>query len=142
VINSVIILFINDLDEQFYELFRAMSPKLAETLKYRHNSGGEQMDYRPSTEEITRHIAFLRSLLQIEDDVEVEGSKTHSEIQTKITEYFGKGVTRFYEPRHGQAEARHREIKETKTTASTNLQLPSQISNNNGKRTEKGVQPT
>jgi hypothetical protein len=72
-----------------------MSPKLAETLKYRHNSGGEQMDYKPSKEEITRHIAFLRSLLQIEDAVEVEGSKTHSESQTKITEYFGKGATRF-----------------------------------------------
>jgi hypothetical protein len=106
VVNSVIILFVNDLDEQFYELLRAMSPKLAETLKYRldsmeeqkeihglDNSGGEQMDYRPSTEEITRHLVFVTSLLQIENAVEVEDSNVHSDSQTKITEYFGKGQT-------------------------------------------------
>jgi hypothetical protein len=84
-----------------------MSPKLAETLKYRSdsmeeqkeilgldNSGGKQIDYRPSTEEITQHLVFLRSLLQRNEcAVEVEDSNVHSDSQTKITEYFGKERT-------------------------------------------------
>jgi hypothetical protein len=50
------------------------------------------MDYRPSTEEVTQHLVFLRSLLQRNEcAVEVEDSNVHSDSQTKITEYFGKG---------------------------------------------------
>jgi hypothetical protein len=54
------------------------------------------MDYRPSTEEVTQHLVFSRSLLQRNEcAVEVEDSNVHSDSQTKITEYFGKGANKW-----------------------------------------------
>jgi hypothetical protein len=92
VVNAVIVLFITDIDEQFFDVLVVISPQWVETLRYSSDShtssrsiekedkgfgsdhSGDkqflQFPLRPSRQEMAKQIEYLKALLQVVEDNE------------------------------------------------------------------------
>jgi hypothetical protein len=95
VVNSVIILFINDLDEQFFGIITSLSPKWVEMLKYSSDYEIIQSEDSSHSEDMTMSVEESRGgterkidELQVKDEIYCSSVDPNNLVQTKITNYY------------------------------------------------------
>jgi hypothetical protein len=95
IVNSVIILFITHLDEQFFDIIFSLSPKWVGTLKYSYDFGIQFKDWSHSDDmmnSMEERGDMERKIdeFQVKDEVDCSYDHPNNLVQTKITNYFGR----------------------------------------------------